>query len=109
VLAAKGTLLAGTSRIDLDDFLLKVKYILTRPTSLASFKAMWQIEELRRKRRQPIPLWRLLQDFQHSESTNPIDKVYGLIGLVDEPIQLAIKIDLRNDKTAQQVFWDVIL
>jgi len=109
VLAAKGTLLAGTSRIDLDDFLLKVKHILTGSASLASFMVMWQIEELRRKRRQPTPLWRLLQDFQHSKSTNPIDKVYRLISLVDEPYQLAMKLDLRNDKTAQQVFWDVIL
>lgn len=50
----------------------------------------------------------LIKVFQRCTSTNPVDKVYGLLGLLKDPISVALRIDVRRNKTPQQVFWDVL-
>jgi hypothetical protein len=109
VLAGKGTLLARKSSMDLDTFLEKVDVLLAHSTSSTSFVAVQRIASLRQSTPRDAPLMTLLQDFQQCQSTNPVDKVYGLLSLVSNPSRVAKKLELGKDKTAQQVFWDIVL
>ena len=53
------------------------------------------------KQEKPVTLTHIVQRFQHHECTNPLDQVYGLLGLVDKEERI---IAPDYDKSAVQVY-----
>lgn len=53
---------------------------------------------------QPIPLWRAVYDFQNQGCSDPRDKIWGLLGIIDAT---GIVPDYRNMSTAR-LFEDVL-
>ncbi|KAH7131257.1 hypothetical protein EDB81DRAFT_906322 [Dactylonectria macrodidyma] len=109
-LASKGTLIDGASELDLEEFLRKATALLHHapPSTSRHLPALRRIQSLRQSTRKAIALFRLLEDFKECQCTNPIDRVYGLLGLVVDPLGLSQRLDIRADKLPSQVFWDVV-
>ncbi|KAF2109490.1 heterokaryon incompatibility protein-domain-containing protein [Lophiotrema nucula] len=114
-LASTGTLIAGNSKFSLDSFLTTVLELeKDSPSSGYTFaKPVRRIHELRQQRRRrdrpSLALFRLLEEFRDCQCTNPIDRIYGLSSLVVDPVNLVTRLELRQNKPAQQVFWNVVL
>jgi hypothetical protein len=109
VLASRGTILVGGFRAGFDKLLLKLERA-TKPSILPEpipqFRYIFRIKHLRQPSIRKMAFLQLLNAFRDTYSTKPIDKVYGILSLV--PTHITRELDVRSDKTAQQVFWDVV-
>ncbi|XXG99019.1 Kinesin heavy chain [Hypoxylon texense] len=104
--ARKGTVVAGVSSMDLEYFLDKAIGLFYKAQIAHTIPSILAISALRsRGGRESLP--ELLIGFQHCQSTRPVDRVYGLLGLVPDPWHLSNQLDVQRDKTPRDVFWDV--
>jgi hypothetical protein len=102
VLAKKGRVLWENMSFDLDDLFS----IIDDPR-----ESITTIQSLRKSPNRKIGLWELPRGFQYLQSTQPVDKIYGILGLVeDEEGQpsTAQLIVVDYQKKLNEVFWDLV-
>ncbi|KAN0102055.1 Heterokaryon incompatibility protein (HET) domain containing protein [Hyaloscypha variabilis] len=100
--AKKGRVLCGNMSIDLDHLFS----LLDDPT-----ESIATIQSLRKSPNRKIRLWELLKGFKYIQSTQPVDKIYGILGLIeDEESQpsTAQVIGVDYQKKLNEVFWDLV-
>lgn len=80
----------------------------TRPSLFAEYFLANGILELCRWREDPKRnLYDLLDFTSNCQSTEEADKVYGLLGLANEPL-IGERIDVNYDKTIEEIYWDLL-
>lgn len=109
VVAKKVCVAFGDISIDLDEL-----RALVNPFRLARFPAgkpsMWVLCDMRAAGGK-IPLWRMLRDFTGYQSSRPVDRVYGLLGMVEDhgdgssPVE---HIQVDYDKPIMHVLLDAM-
>ncbi|KAI1763470.1 heterokaryon incompatibility protein-domain-containing protein [Hypoxylon sp. FL1150] len=104
--ARKGTVIAGKSSMDLEQFLDKAIWVHHNAGLPHTIPSILGIHTMRTQGKKT--LLELLCGFQHCQSTKPIDRVYGLLGLVSDSWSWINQLDVQRDKTPRDVFWDVI-
>ena len=102
VMARNVFLLAGKESIELG--ILYSKLVFYRHSWIFSKHRFWGLYNMHSQWKK-TELWRLILEFQDSHTTNTIDKIYGMLGLVDDAdIIDTLEVDIA--KTPSEVFWD---
>lgn len=104
--AQRGTVIAGKSSMDLVQFLDKAIWLYHNAGLPHTIPSILGIHALRTQGEKT--LLELLCGFQHCQSTKPIDRVYGLLGVVADSWSWINQLDVQRDKTPRDVFWDVV-
>lgn len=109
VVAKKVRVMTSDISIDLDELrVLADKFVDAR--SWAEKPSIWLLCDMRAVGGK-IPLWRILRDFKRYQSSRPVDRVFGMLGMVEDhedgssPAQ---NIQVDYDKSMWQVLLDAI-
>lgn len=108
-------LVFGAKSIDIDDFLLAYKvhmYHMSRGSGTELEEQHIVADAARRTPRGELSIFRILEWAELCISTKPLDRVYGLLGLMEahesegSPMPM---LEVNYEKEVVELYWDVVL